>query len=71
LTAEQRSLDELSNPPVPTGHSTQREAATMNQVWPAQVERELFFWELKGGDTIHPTTLSWMEERAEQYDCRH
>jgi hypothetical protein len=47
------------------------EAATMNQVWPEQVEREPFFWELEGGDTIHPSTLSWMEENSEQYDCRH
>jgi Tol biopolymer transport system component/imidazolonepropionase-like amidohydrolase len=47
------------------------EAATMNQVWPERVEREPFFWELEGGDTIHPSTLSWMEENSEQYDCRH
>ena len=47
------------------------EAATMNQVWPEQVEREPFFWELEGGDTIHPSTLGWMEQQSEQYDCRH
>jgi len=47
------------------------EAATMNQVYPDHVERVPFFWELEGGDTIHPSTLSWMEQRARQYDCRH
>ncbi len=47
------------------------EAATMNQVWPDQVERTPFFWELEGGDTIHPSTATWMEERAERHGCRH
>lgn len=47
------------------------EAATMNQVYPDHVERVPFFWELEGGDTIHPSTQTWMEERARRYDCRH
>jgi len=47
------------------------EAATMNQVWPQTVERIPFFWELEGGDTIHPSTVTWMEERSRRYDCRH
>ena len=47
------------------------EAATMNQVWPDAVERIPFFWELEGGDTIHPATVGWMEERARRFDCRH
>ena len=46
------------------------EAATMSQVWPEQVEREQFFWELEGGDTLPPSTVSWLEGRA-RYDCRH
>lgn len=47
------------------------EAATMNQAWPEATEREPFFWELEGGDTIHPGTLGWMEQRARLHDCRH
>ncbi len=47
------------------------EAATLNQVWPASVEREPFFWELEGGDTVHPTTEEWVAGRAERFDCRH
>ncbi|MFQ5527748.1 MAG: amidohydrolase family protein [Thermoanaerobaculia bacterium] len=47
------------------------EAATMNQLWPDPVERTPFFWELEGGDTIHPSTAAWMEGRAERYGCRH
>ncbi len=30
------------------------DAATMNQVWPEPAERLPFFWELEGGDTVHP-----------------
>ncbi|MCZ6596423.1 MAG: amidohydrolase family protein, partial [Planctomycetota bacterium] len=47
------------------------EATTMSQLWPDRLERAPFFWELEGGDTIHPETLTWMEERARRYDCRH
>jgi cytosine/adenosine deaminase-related metal-dependent hydrolase len=47
------------------------EVATMNQIWPEQVERVQFFWELEGGDTIPPETETWMEERSRRYDCRH
>jgi len=47
------------------------EAATMHQLWPDTVERIPFFWELEGGDTIHPATLGWLEERSRRYDCRH
>ena len=43
----------------------------MNRIWPDQVERTPFFWELEGGDTIHPSTQTWMEERAERFGCRH
>lgn len=32
------------------------EAATMNQLWPDRAERQPFFWELEGGDTVHPST---------------
>jgi hypothetical protein len=47
------------------------QADTMNQVWPEKVERQPFFWELEGGDTIHPSTQTWMAERAGRHDCRH
>jgi imidazolonepropionase-like amidohydrolase/Tol biopolymer transport system component len=47
------------------------DASTMNQTWPDTVERAPFFWELEGGDTIHPSTVTWMEGRARRYDCRH
>jgi hypothetical protein len=47
------------------------EAATMNQVWPHQVDRIPFFWELEGGDTVHPGTLAWMQDRAGRHDCKH
>jgi imidazolonepropionase-like amidohydrolase/Tol biopolymer transport system component len=47
------------------------EASTMNEIWPEAIARVPFFWELEGGDTIHPSTLGWMEERARRYDCRH
>ena len=43
------------------------EAATMNQVAPDQVERQAFFFELEGGDTIHPTTERWLEELRQTY----
>ncbi len=47
------------------------EAATMNQTWPEQIQRQPFFWELEGGDTIHPDTISWAAERAARHDCKH
>lgn len=47
------------------------EAATMNQVWPEEVERKPFFWELEGGDTIHPSTIEWAAQRAARHDCKH
>ncbi|KAA9130905.1 amidohydrolase family protein [Marinihelvus fidelis] len=34
------------------------EAETMNQVWPAAVKRQPFFWELEGGDTVHPSAAA-------------
>jgi len=46
-------------------------AETMNEVWPRQVERIPFFWELEGGDTIHPTTVGWLEDHSRRHDCRH
>jgi imidazolonepropionase-like amidohydrolase len=47
------------------------EAATMNQIAPDRVEREEFFFEKPGGDTIHPATQAWIEEWKERHGCRH
>ncbi|MDH3523972.1 MAG: amidohydrolase family protein [Acidobacteriota bacterium] len=47
------------------------EAATMTQVWPETAPRLPFFWELEGGDTIHPSTAAWLDERERRYGCRH
>jgi imidazolonepropionase-like amidohydrolase len=38
------------------------EAATMNQVAPDATNREPFFFELDGGDTVHPTTQKWIDD---------
>ncbi len=47
------------------------EAATMNQVAPDEVRRRPFFFELEGGDTIHPATRAWVESMREAYGCWH
>ena len=47
------------------------DAATMNQIAPQQVAREPFFFELEGGDTIHPTTEAWLERLRERYGWAH
>ncbi len=38
------------------------EASTMNQLAPDRVERQEFFFEQVGGDTVHPSTESWLRE---------
>jgi Tol biopolymer transport system component/imidazolonepropionase-like amidohydrolase len=47
------------------------EAATMNQVAPDAVAREPFFFEQEGGDTIHPATQEWLEQKQERYGWVH
>ena len=47
------------------------EAATMNQIAPDRVEREPFFFEKEGGDTIHPATLEWLERFKEAHGWVH
>lgn len=47
------------------------EAATMNQVWPESVERQPFFWELEGGDTIRPDAAAWARMQNDLYGCPH
>ena len=34
-------------------------------------EREPFFFELEGGDTIHPATQRWIQELRERYGWSH
>lgn len=46
-------------------------AESLNRIWPDTVEGEPFFWELAGGDTIHPATVSWMEQLARRFSCPH
>ena len=47
------------------------EAATMNQVAPERVERQPFFFELEGGDTIHPSTAAWLEAFQAKHGWTH
>lgn len=47
------------------------EAATMDQVAPEIVEREPLFFELPGGDTVHPATMRSFEEQAERHGWLH
>ena len=35
---------------------------TMSQIAPDSVDRQEFFFEREGGDTIHPATTRWLEE---------
>jgi Tol biopolymer transport system component/imidazolonepropionase-like amidohydrolase len=47
------------------------EAATMDQVAPDAVRRQPFFFELEGGDTIHPSVLAWLEKTRERFGWAH
>ncbi len=47
------------------------DARTMNQVGPREIERQPFFWEQEGGDTIHPVALEYLEKTRERYGWRH
>ncbi len=47
------------------------EAATMNEVAPAPRTRAPFFFELEGGDTIHPQTTAWLEEHGRTHHWVH
>ena len=47
------------------------EAATMNQIAPDAVERQPFFFELEGGDTIHPSTITWLESFQRKHGWLH
>ena len=47
------------------------DAATMNQIAPDHVERQEFFFERPGGDTIHPATQAWLEEFKRRHGWVH
>ncbi len=47
------------------------DAATMNQIAPDEVERQAFFFELEGGDTIHPATQEWLENLERRLGWSH
>ncbi len=47
------------------------EAATMNQVAPERRERAEFFFELEGGDTIHPATQLWIDGFKQRHGWVH
>ena len=47
------------------------EASTMNQIAPDKVERQPFFFELEGGDTIHPATQEWLKQLQERFGWVH
>jgi imidazolonepropionase-like amidohydrolase len=47
------------------------DTATMNQIAPDDVAREEFFFELEGGDTIHPATQRWLQDLRERHGWVH
>lgn len=47
------------------------DTATMNQVAPESVERQPFFFELDGGDTIHPEAVEWIETLRRRHGWDH
>ena len=47
------------------------ETATMNQIGNDTTTREPFFFELEGGDTIHPATQRWLEEFKSRHGWVH
>ena len=47
------------------------DTGTMGQVAPDEVEREPFFFEREGGDTIHPSTRAWLEQLQRRHGWVH
>ena len=47
------------------------EAASMNQIGNEPAERQPFFFELPGGDTIHADTEAWMRQISERHHWVH
>jgi Tol biopolymer transport system component/imidazolonepropionase-like amidohydrolase len=47
------------------------DTATMNQLAPQFVQRQPFFFELEGGDTVHPSTTEWLRQLKERFGWVH
>ena len=47
------------------------DSKTMDQIAPSQVNRQPFFWESEGGDTIHPAAMEYIERLRQKYGWRH
>jgi cytosine/adenosine deaminase-related metal-dependent hydrolase len=47
------------------------DVATMSQIGNETSEREEFFFEQEGGDTIHPATEAWLEGVERRFGWRH
>ncbi len=47
------------------------DASTMNQIGNETSERQPFFFEIEGGDTIGVTGTAWLESWQQRHGCRH
>jgi len=47
------------------------DASTMNQIGNETSERQPFFFEIEGGDTIGVTGAAWLESWQRRHGCRH
>ncbi|MEM8933477.1 MAG: amidohydrolase family protein, partial [Acidobacteriota bacterium] len=47
------------------------DASTMHQLHPEQIEREPFYFELPGGDTVHPAAMQYIQEKRERHHWVH
>jgi cytosine/adenosine deaminase-related metal-dependent hydrolase len=47
------------------------DVTTMNQIAPDRVERQEFFFERPGGDTVHPATTVWLEKLKRRFGWQH
>ncbi|MDX1645307.1 MAG: amidohydrolase family protein, partial [Thermoanaerobaculia bacterium] len=47
------------------------DTATMDQILPTPIERQPFFFELEGGDTIHPEVTHWLLELRQRHGWDH
>jgi len=52
-------------------HGRLYDAATMDQLAPAHVPRQKFYFELPGGDTLHPATQTWLDELGRRLGWVH
>jgi hypothetical protein len=47
------------------------DTSTMNQIAPDQAERQEFFFEQEGGDTVQPATETWLRELQHRHGWVH